>query len=101
MVLSAVAFILLHLFTHSKPTMTAINTMRRKRSGSVTPTATGVELCASIVSGGGFVAMVGKGNGIVTVAVTDERKVNTLVGTVEQVIHMRYILFFVLHLYPT
>ena len=94
--LSAVAFILLNLFTHSNPTITAINAMRRSRSGTVTPAATGVEPCALVFSGGGFVVLVGKRDGLVTVAVTDELKV----GTGAQRIHVRYILWFSLCLYP-
>ena len=84
MALSAVAFLLLHLFTHSNPTITAINATRRSRSGTVTPATTGVKPCALVVSGGGFVVLVGKRDGLVTVAVTDELKVGTLVGTVAQ-----------------
>ena len=94
MALSAVAFLLLHLFTHSNPTITAINATRRTRSGTLTPAATGVKPCALVVSGGGgFVVLVGKRDGLVTVAVTDELKVGTLVGTVAQRIHVRYIFY--------
>ena len=84
MALSAVAFLLLHLFTHNNPTITAINATRRSRSGTVIPAATGVEPCALVVSGGSFVVLVGKRDGLVTVAVTVELKVGTLVGTVAQ-----------------
>ena len=68
-VLSA-AFILLCLFTHKKPNMTAINTMHRSRRATVTPAATG----ATIVVGTGAAAVVvGTGAAVVID-----------VGTVEQ-----------------
>ena len=74
-ILLSAAFILLCLFTHSKPSMTVINTMSRSRRGTVTPAATGdvIELC-----------VVGGKDGLMTVAATDELNEDTLVGTAKQ-----------------
>ena len=73
-------FILLRFFTHSKPSMTAINAMSKSRRGTVTPAATG-EPCALIVTEGVLVVVVGEK---VTVAATDELGIDALVGTAEQ-----------------
>ena len=84
--LLSAAFILLHLFTHSKPSMMAIDTMTRSRRETVTPVATGtvMEPCALAVTEGVLVVIVGEKDGPVTVAATDELKIDTLVGTAEQ-----------------
>ena len=78
------AFIFLRLFSHNKPSMTATDTTSRSRRETVTPAATGavIEPCALTVSEG--VLAVGRKNGLVTVAATNELKVNALVGTAEQ-----------------
>ena len=90
-ILPFAAFILLRLFTHSKPSMIATNTTSRSRRETVTPAATGVliESCAPIVTEGVLVVVVegkdGEGkDGLVTVAATDELKIDVLVGAVEQ-----------------
>ena len=66
--------------------MTAIDTMSRSRRETATPAATGavIEPCALIVTEGVLVVVVGGKDGLVTVAATDELKVDALVGTVEQ-----------------
>ena len=85
-ILLFVAFILLRLFTHSKPSMMAIDTMSRSKRETVTPAATGavIEPCALLVTEGMFIVVVGERDGLVTVAATDELKVDPLLGTVEQ-----------------
>ena len=47
--LSAAFILLLHLFTHTKPTMTAINTVSRSRRETVTPAATGAVVLVGTV----------------------------------------------------
>ena len=71
------AFVLLRLFSHNKPSMMAIDIMSRSRRETVTPAATGavIEPCALLVR---------ERDGLMTVAATDELKVNALVGTAEQ-----------------
>ena len=66
--------------------MTAIDTMSRSRRGIVTPAATGavIEPCALIVTEGVLAVVVGGEDGLVTVAVTDELKVDALVGTAKK-----------------
>ena len=85
-ILLSPAFILLHLFAHSKPSMTATNTMTRSRRETVTPAATGTvsKPCALTVTEGVLVVVVGEKDGLVTVAATDELKIDALVGTAEQ-----------------
>ena len=77
-------FIFLRLFSHSKTSMMAIDKMSRSRRETVTPAATGavIEPCALTVSEG--VLAVGRKDGLVIVAATDELKVDALVGTAEQ-----------------
>ena len=66
--------------------MTATNTTIRSRRGTVIPAATGtvIEPCALIVTEGVLVVVVGERDGLVTIAATDELKIDALVGTVEQ-----------------
>ena len=80
------AFFFLRLFTHNKPSMMAIDTMSRSRRETVTPAATGavMEPCALLVTEGMFVVIVGERNGLVTVAVTEELKIDPLVGAAKQ-----------------
>ena len=77
-------FILLRLLTHNKPSMMTIDIMSRSKRENVTPATTSavIEPCAVIVTEG--VLAVGRKNGLVTVAATDELKVDALVGTAEQ-----------------
>ena len=80
------AFFSLRLFTHNKPSMMAIDTVSRSRRETVTPAATGavMEPCALLVTEGMFVVIVGERNGLVTVAVTEELKIDPLVGAAKQ-----------------
>ena len=80
------AFFFLRLFTHNKPSMMAIDTVSRSRRGIVTPAATGtvIEPCALLVTEGVLAVVVGERDGLVTVAVTDELKIDPLVGTAKQ-----------------
>ena len=75
------AFILLRLFTHNKPSMTATDTTSRSRRETVTPAATGavIEPCALLVTEGMFVVVVGERD-----AVTEELKVDPFLGTAKQ-----------------
>ena len=75
------AFFFLRLFTHNKPSMMAIDTMSRSRRETVTPAATGavMEPCALLVTEGMFVVIVGERD-----AVTEELKVDPLLGTAKQ-----------------
>ena len=85
-ILLSATFNLLHIFTHSKTSMTATNTMTRSRRETVTPAVTGtvIEPCELTVTEGVLVVVVGEGDGLVTVAATDKLKVDALVGTAEQ-----------------
>ena len=79
------AFVLLRLFTHNKPSMTATDTTSRSRRETVTPAATGavIEPCTLTVSEGVLtVVVVGGRDELVTVAATDELKINVLLSPV-------------------
>ena len=78
------AFVLLRLFTHNKPSMMAIDTVSRSRRETVIPAATGAVMkpCALTVSEG--VLAVGRKDGLVTIAATDELKIDPLVGAAKQ-----------------
>ena len=66
--------------------MTVTNTKSRSRRETVIPAATGtvIEPCALLVTEGVLVVVVGGKGGLVTIAATDELKVDALVGTAEQ-----------------
>ena len=77
---SSAAFILLRLFTQSKPTITVTNAMNMSRRATVTPAATGAEV---VVGAGAAVAIV-VGTGAAVAIVVGTGAAVAIVGTAKQ-----------------
>ena len=69
---SSAAFILLRLFTQSKPTITVMNAMSMSRRATVTPAATGAEVVVG--TGAGVAIVVGTGAAVAIIVGTAKQK---------------------------